>query len=94
MFCFLSLLSVRAQERMLTLEEAFILAKRQSLDASIARNTFLNAFWQYRNYKANLLPNVVLDGTLPTLNRSLNTYQKEDGTYGFVENNILTENLS
>jgi outer membrane protein TolC len=40
------------------------------------------------------LPNVVLDGTLPTLNRSLNTYQREDGSYGFVGNNILTENLS
>jgi outer membrane protein TolC len=84
----------RAQERLLTLDDAFALAESQSLDASIARNVFLNAFWQYRNYKANLLPNVVLDGTLPSLNRSLNTYQKEDGSYGFVGNDILTENLS
>jgi outer membrane protein TolC len=94
-FLFLSdLCLLKAQERLLTLSEAFVLAERQSLDASIVRNTFLNAFWQYRNYKAGLLPNVVLDGSLPTLNRSLNTYQKEDGSYGFVENNILTENLS
>lgn len=85
---------LKAQERLLTLNDAFVLAERQSLDASIARNTFLNSFWQYRNYKANLLPNVVLDGTLPSLNRSLNTYQKEDGFYEFVKNNILTENLS
>jgi outer membrane protein TolC len=94
MLCFLSLLSGRAQERSLPLGEAFMLAEHQSLDASIARNMFLNAFWQYRNYKAELLPNVVLDGTLPSLNRSLSMYQKEDGSYGFVENNTLTENLS
>ena len=91
--CLLSAIG-RAEERRLTLEEAFALAERQSLDASIARNTFLNSFWQYRNYKADLLPNVVLSGELPTLNRSLNSYQKEDGSYGFVKNNILTENLS
>ncbi|MDR1181739.1 MAG: TolC family protein [Bacteroidales bacterium] len=94
LLCFLSLLSVRAQERLLTLEEAFMLAEHQSLDASIAKNVFLNAFWQYRNYKSELLPNVVLDGTLPSLNRSLSTYQKEDGSYGFVKNNMLGESLS
>jgi outer membrane protein TolC len=71
-----------------------MLAEHQSLDASIARNMLLNASWQYRNYKSELLPNVVLDGTLPSLNRSLSTYQKEDGSYGFVKNNMLGENLS
>jgi outer membrane protein TolC len=91
--CLLSIFS-KAQERKLTLEEAFVLAEKQSLDASIVRNTFLNSFWQYLNYKAELLPNVVLEGTLPALNRSLNTYQKEDGSYGFVKNNTLTETLA
>ncbi|MDR1981813.1 MAG: TolC family protein, partial [Tannerellaceae bacterium] len=93
----LSLLSLgagKAQELPLTLEEAFRVAEERSLDASIARNLFLNAVWQYRNYKAELLPNVVLDGTLPSLNRSLSTYQKEDGSYGFVKTNTLVENLS
>jgi outer membrane protein TolC len=93
LLCFLCLLG-QAQERFLTLEEAFIQAERLSLDASIARNVFLNAFWQYQNYKAELLPNVVLEGTLPNLNHSLSTYQKENGSYGFVENNTLIENLS
>lgn len=89
-----SLSDSEAQKRQLTLEEAFILAEKQSLDASIAQNMFLNAYWQYRNYKAELLPNVVLEGTLPALNRSLSTYQKEDGSYGFVKNSTLTENLA
>jgi outer membrane protein TolC len=85
---------INAQGHPLTLEETFVLAEQQSLDASIARNILLNAFWQYRNYKAELLPNVVMEGTLPNLNRSLSTYQKEDGSYGFVKNNLLTEDLS
>ncbi|MDR1898237.1 MAG: TolC family protein, partial [Prevotellaceae bacterium] len=92
--CLSSLGAGKAQERLLTLEDAFTLAEERSLDASIARNLFLNAVWQYRNYKAELLPNVILDGTLPSLNRSLGTYQKEDGSYGFVKNNTLIENLS
>lgn len=78
----------------MTLEEAFLLAEKQSLDASIVRNTFLNAFQQYRNYKAELLPNVVLEGTLPSLNRSLDIYQKEDGSYGFVKSHTLSESLN
>jgi outer membrane protein TolC len=85
---------LRAGERILTLEEAFTLAENHSLDASIARNLFLNAVWQYRSYKAELLPNVVLEGNLPSLNRSLSAYQKEDGSYGFVKNGMLTEDLS
>ncbi|MDR1022185.1 MAG: TolC family protein [Prevotellaceae bacterium] len=85
---------VNAQERPLTLEEAFTLAEAHSLDASIARTQFLSAVLQYRNYKAELLPNVVLEGNLPSLNRSLSSYQKEDGSYGFVKNNMLTEELS
>jgi outer membrane protein TolC len=87
-------LPAHPQERVLMLEEAFLLAEKQSLDASIVRNTFLNSFWQYRNYKAELLPNVVIEGTLPALNRSLDVYQKEDGAYGFVKNNTLSEMLS
>jgi outer membrane protein TolC len=92
--CLLSVWQLDAQERQLTLEEAFVIAENRSLDASVARNMFLNSYWQYRNYKAVLLPNVVLDGTLPSLNRSLSAYQKEDGTYGFVKSNLLSENLS
>ncbi|MDR0545973.1 MAG: TolC family protein [Dysgonamonadaceae bacterium] len=91
---FLNVFESKSQERRLTLEEAFLIAENRSLDASIAQNLFLNAFWQYRNYKAELLPNMVLESELPRLNRSLNVYQKEDGSYGFVKSNTLTENLS
>lgn len=77
----------------ITLDEALRTAQVFSLDAKVAKNTMLSAYWVYRNYKAELLPNLVLDGTLPSLNRSLSSYQKEDGSYSFVTNQSLEENL-
>jgi outer membrane protein TolC len=92
--CLLIGVQLNAQEKQLTLEEAFALAERQSLDAFIAQDVLLNSFWRYRSYKAELLPNVILEGTFPSFNRSLSLYQKENGSYGFVKNNTLTEELS
>ena len=85
---------MRAQTTTITLQEAFEIAKEQSTDALSARNQFLSSYWQYRNYRADLLPNVVLSGTTPNLSRSLSAYQKENGTYGFVKNNMLSEDLT
>ena len=34
-------------------------------------NTLRIAYWQYRNYRADLYPRITLDGTLSSLNRSL-----------------------
>jgi outer membrane protein TolC len=84
----------QAQDKRITLEDAFLIAETRSLDALVAKNTFLYSYWQYRNYKADLLPNVALTGTFPALNRSEDAYLKDDGVYGFVRNEYLTENLS
>ena len=78
----------------ITLDQALKIAQAFSLDAIAAKNTMRSAYWVYRNYKAELLPNLVLDGTLPSLNRSLSSYQKEDGSYSFITNQSLEENLS
>lgn len=91
----LNLFESRAQEQQqLTLEEALALAEERSLDAVNARNVFLYACWQYRNYRAELLPNVVVEGNFPSLNRSLSSYLKENRTYGFVKNNSISEDLT
>lgn len=80
-----------AQAKQITLEEALELAREQSLDALDARNVFLSSYWRYRSYRAELLPGVVFEGTMPSLNRSLAPYQREDGAYGFVQNSALIE---
>ncbi|MDR1563101.1 MAG: TolC family protein [Dysgonamonadaceae bacterium] len=87
--------AINAQQRQrITLEEALAIAEEQSLEAMVARNLYLTAYWQYRSYRADLFPNIVLEGTFPSLNRSLTPYQKEDGTYGFVRNSALIEELA
>lgn len=82
------------EERGITLGEAIRLAQGQSLDAIVAKSQLRSAYWQYRNYKADLLPNVRLTGTLPSFNRTLANYLKEDGTYKYVSSNSISEQLS
>ena len=62
---------VVAQERQtmpLTIEEALVMGREQSLVSKENRNTMRIAYWQYRNYRADLFPSVTLDATLPSLN--------------------------
>lgn len=93
----LSVLAFRlsAQERQLrlTIEEAMVLGQTQSVASMESRNNMLKAYWTFRNYKADRLPGISFSGTLPSLNRQLNSYQQEDGSYKFIPNNYLSEYL-
>lgn len=44
----------------LTLNEAIEIAQRQSLNAFIAQNTYLEGYWQFRTYRAILYPSMWL----------------------------------
>ena len=72
-WCLLVVLPVAAQQeqKVVSLEEAIRLAREQSLDAMVAKSQLRSAYWQYRNYRSDLLPNVTLTGTLPSFNRTL-----------------------
>ena len=71
------------------LSEAIALARRQSVDAAVALNELKAAYWEYRTYRADLLPEVNFTATLPSFNKSYNRYQQNDGSYTFVKNNNL-----
>lgn len=82
--------AVRAQnEFSITLPEAISLARIQSVDAAVALNELKTAYWEYRTFKADLLPEMNLTGTLPNYNKSYSAYQQSDGSYKFVRNNTL-----
>lgn len=81
-------------KRVMTLREALDIARRQSLDALVAKNTMRIAYWQYRDFRADMLPSLTLDGTLPSYNRSLNSYQLDNGSYKFIPSNSISENLA
>ena len=87
-FAFSQILTVQ-NEREITLNEAIALARTQSVDAAVALNELKTAYWEYRTFRADLLPEVNLTGTLPNYKKSYSSYQNSDGTYGFVRNNYL-----
>ena len=92
-FCILLCASAaRGGVRHLTLDEAINLARLQSLDAAVALDELRSAYWQYRIYRAGLLPEVQLTATLPAYSRNYSSYQNSDGSYTFVRNNFMQMN--
>ncbi len=73
--------------RKMTLDEVTMLARTRSVDAAVALNELRSAYWEYRSYQANLLPEVNFTATLPSYNKSYSAYQQNDGSYTFVRNN-------
>lgn len=83
-------LTLSAQkERSITLNEAIAMARVQSVDAAVALNELKTSYWEYRTFRADLLPEVNLTGTLPDYNKSYGSYQNPDGSYSFVRNSAL-----
>jgi outer membrane protein TolC len=66
---------------MLTLNDALKMAQARSSDALIAKQNFRINYWQYRSFKADYLPSVILDaGQLPDFSRSFESVLQPDGT--------------
>lgn len=76
-------------ERQLSLAEAVALARTQSVDAAVALNELKTAYWEYRTFRADLLPEVNFTGMLPDYNKSYQSYQHVDGSYRFVRSSAL-----
>lgn len=86
--------TVRAQEVMeLTLQQTIDHARRYSPDAQSARHSFRSSYWNYRYYRANYLPNLSLSST-PYLDRAINKVTQSDGSVKFVEQNLLSTDLT
>ncbi|MDE6811740.1 MAG: TolC family protein, partial [Muribaculaceae bacterium] len=90
LFLLLSLpaVSLRSQT-CLTLGEAIGRARAVSLDAAVALNELRTAYWQYRSYKASLLPEVTFKGSLPSYRKLYSTYMNDQGEYSFVSNHYM-----
>ena len=73
----------------MTLEEVIIEARKSSVDAQVALNSLRSAYWNYRNYRAGLLPEVSFSATLPSFTKRYSSYQNPDGSYDFVHSSAL-----
>ncbi len=90
-----TVLSTEANARQLSLHDAILIAQENSLDAKVARFSFLASYWTYRSFKAELLPSVNLSGGLMNFNRSLvEARNYEDGRLAYVTNNTLSNSLT
>lgn len=84
-----------AQEtsRTLTLDQAIDIALDQSPTALSARHRFRASYWQYRTFVAEYRPKLNLDATLPSLNRSIQSIQQDDGSFVFQSSESAKSSL-
>ncbi len=73
----------------LTIDDAIVRARVRSVNAAVALDKLRRAYWQYRSYRASLLPEVSFEATLPAFRKQYSIYQYESGEFGFVRNNYL-----
>ena len=81
--------SAQSDTLRLTLDECITMARRQSVEAAVALGELRSAYWQWRSYRADLLPEVSLSGTVPSYNKRYSSYQQADGGLSFVRNDYL-----
>lgn len=76
----------------LTLDDAIARARTGSVDAAVALDELRTSYWEYRTYRAELLPELTLTGTIPSYHKQYSPYMNADGSYSFVANNYLEVN--
>lgn len=76
----------------LTLEEAISRARVHSVDAAVALDELKTSYWEYRSYRAELLPEISFSATIPAYHRQYSPYMNGNGSYSFVRNNYLQMN--
>lgn len=82
-------LAAGAETITITLDDAIARARVQSVNAAVALNELRTAYWEFRTYKAELLPEINFNSKIPGYYKRYSTYQESDGSYSFVRNNYL-----
>ena len=91
---FLLTLTASAQDTLrLSLDECISMARKQSVDAAVALGELKSAYWQWRSYKADLLPEVSFSAN-GSYNKRYTSYQQADGGVSYVRNDYLGANGS
>ncbi|HLW06406.1 MAG TPA: TolC family protein [Marinilabiliaceae bacterium] len=97
---FITLISLHAQSRQvievkMTLDEVIEMAQRQSLYSFRSKNMYLSRYWEFRSYKADRLPSLVLSSTPVNYDRSVVTrYDSESDVERFIPRSYLTSDAS
>lgn len=83
------------QSKNIKLTEAIQIAQKKSPQYVRALNTYQASYWQFRNYKADFLPQLRLDATLPQYSNAISRLTNDLGQDIFVQQNqsIIEANL-
>lgn len=81
------------QSKKISLKEAIVLSQKKSSDYESAENRFQSSYWRFRNYKANLLPQVRLNATIPSYSEAI-ILEQNNGVQNFFNISKLNTNLN
>jgi outer membrane protein TolC len=78
----------------MSLNDCIELAKKQSSAALLAKTTYRASYWRYKYYRAELLPFLSANATIPDLNRSVLPVTQPDGNDIFVNRSQVGSSLN
>ncbi len=77
-----------------TLEQTIDMAQSGGPEVQIAQTSFSNSYWSYQSFLADYRPQMVLSGTLPDLDRSIDAITLPDGSLKFVSQSFMRNDLN
>lgn len=80
--------------RELSLDQAISMAQKYSPDALVASAKLRGSYWQYKYYKADYLPWLTAEGTLPDMARSFSRVTQPDGRDSFVYRSLSNSSVN
>lgn len=78
-----------ARDLTLSLDDAIAMARVKSVDAAVALDELKTAYWEWRTYRADQLPEISFKATAPSYSNQYTPYMNSQGDYSFVNNNFL-----
>lgn len=86
LFLLTGLLNAQDSTAFLSLDDAIRIARKQSPDALMAKHKFRASYWQYQSYRAEYLPAVTFNGSIPSFNKSIIKDRQGEGSSFFRSN--------
>lgn len=81
--------AAQTQRLELPLDDAIAMARVRSVDAAVALDELKTAYWEWRTFRADQLPELSFTATAPEYAKRYNSYMNENGEYSFVRTNTL-----
>ena len=80
---FLALLPLigAARELTLCLDDAIAMARVKSVDAAVALDELKTAYWEWRTYRADQLPEISFKATAPSYSNQYTPYMNSQGEF-------------